>query len=261
MMWLGNRCNHDPAKPRLLPVAPIPENLPPALANCMPKIRDLYYSRERAWKNFGAPRSEFREAFCLVVQYLVARMDLLTKRVGSRPDAANRIQGILDDKIAEGAGVSIFRVRRVIRYGRVIGFWTSSPTWELDKKTGDHKGRAAIRCISMKFFRLIQRNLAIEYAALGRAQKAAKKKAAAAAACAAAPPTPETISREAVRMARRRVGRGRVLPAAPLPSPESITDEGQRFAVLAQSVQLKHPDWTKAAVYDEVIRLIEAARA
>jgi len=258
----GNRCGHRPAEPKLIPIEPVPDNLPPAISNSLPAVRELYTSRDSKLRRFGKPRSERREALCLVASFMLAKMDLVTKRVGSRPDEKNRVKGVLDKTIAAGCGISRRRVRRVIRYGREVGFWSSAPTWE--EKNGQHKGRAAIRCFLDKFFRVIHRNLAIGFASLQRCKAQAKKKRAAEEAAAAAPATPETIGREAIRMSTRRVRlagrRVKVEPATSPPTPDNVTDEGQLYGILAQRVRQQHPDWPSSDVYAEVERQIAARR-
>lgn len=229
----------------------------------MPAIQALYHARTGVLKSYGAPRSEKREAFCLVAQVMLAKMDLVTKRVGSRPDAENRVKGALDQTLADESGVSLRRVRRIIHFGRIVGLWSSSRTWELDEKDGGHRGRASVRCFLMKFFRLIRRNLAIDYAVSLRCSSQARKKAAAAAAAAAA--APETIPREAIRMSTRRIARGHrrppAAPPAPASTPEPITVDAQRWAEMSLRVRQQHPEWSASDVWKEVERLIAAARA
>ena len=150
----GNRCGHDPKNPRLDIENPPPANYPKILVQLArsDEIGKRIYQYFAAYtKNmFGRQmRSERREAVTIVVEAMCKRMDLASIQVGvPTPDG---FYNYPFERIRAETGLGKSRFQRAIKdIKRCTGFNVK----QLYKKdaNGSHKGIAAVKKMSMRFF-------------------------------------------------------------------------------------------------------------
>lgn len=167
----GNRCGHDPRKPRWFTAPPWHKQHPKIIDRIIAKVRD-YYDDPRGTLpglNFAHPfrnekkrqrRSERREACCAMLGAILQFCDLVTLRVGRPTESGTAIVGIPMVELAELAGlarinadgtVCIRRAERAVADLKAAGIVTVHEICEkLDNVT--YKGLAAIRAVSKFLF-------------------------------------------------------------------------------------------------------------
>lgn len=164
----GNRCGHDPERPRLFTAPKHHANRPLILRRIGERIRDYFRdpstlpTLNAANRSARQQRSERREACCALLQALMHYMDLVTLRVGI-PQADGGMAGIpMETKrdaegralvigLAERAGLTVRRAWRAIADLKKAGIITVHPRCA---KIEDavYKGFAAIRAVNHHLF-------------------------------------------------------------------------------------------------------------
>ena len=154
----GNRCGHDPARPRWFE--------PPAHHAPHPRIIDRLEEAVRAY--FADPavlpslnaangsarrqRSERREGCLALLGALVHYLDLVTLRVGI-PQADGGFQGLTLEFLAEKAGLGLRRAERacrdLVKAGLVEVFPVARKT-----EDGGHRGLPAVRRLPASLFKV-----------------------------------------------------------------------------------------------------------
>jgi hypothetical protein len=239
----GNSCGHDPARPRLDPHELASERLPPVLHEAIGAIENLFYQRHHArFADIGeARRSEICEAMVLVGRVELARMDIVTKRVGT-PRDDGIVVGVTAERIAKATGLSISRTNRAFAEFAAAGWMTSCQPCEL-KADGTYRGYPAIRTFTHRFFEVIRCSIKLA-AAAAKAHKA-RKAARELAQRGAAELQRERLQRERARLERRNAARmKRIAGGRRLGDTDADQDErGRRLAELQLQIRTANPQW------------------
>jgi hypothetical protein len=153
----GNRCGHDPERPRFFVPPEKHANRPKVLQRITQAIRDYYARPFETLPGLNAcneserqQRSERREACCAILGAIFHYTDLITLRVGiPQPDGS--MKGLTVAYLANIAGMDERRAERAIANLKAAGLITVHKVCEkLDDLT--YKGLAAIRTISRRLF-------------------------------------------------------------------------------------------------------------
>jgi hypothetical protein len=160
----GNRCGHDPRRPRLQLQRPDNQTrgkpFPWLIRQFLARLEWLYHDRSLFPELGPRKRSERIEAMVLVGKALGRNVDILTMRAGRRRDDGT-IAGISMTTIAKWAAISEQRAFRGFWDLRDAGWFSSAQPIEKGHKgpcgpglcpRGGHKGRAAIRVIKPELF-------------------------------------------------------------------------------------------------------------
>ena len=159
----GNRCGHDPLRPRRF-AAPshhaahpkILVRLQEAIWGYYPKPAAVLPSLNAANGSDRQQRSERREGCLALLGALVHYLDLVTLRVGI-PQADGGFKGLTLEFLAERAGLGLRRTERACRDLRRAGLVEVYP---LARKTEDdrHRGLPAVRRLSVSLFKVFGLN-------------------------------------------------------------------------------------------------------
>lgn len=158
----GNRCGHDPARPRLELVDAKPHRHQ-FIADTQRRIRQLY-SRGDVIPELGGRRSERREAVVLVLLVLVHHVDLRSLRVIVQ--RGETFEGLARKAVARRGAMTLSRVRRAIsdleRFGLLLP--AKQPREDYEGPDGQirYKGLPARRKMTPRLWRELGRGLALE---------------------------------------------------------------------------------------------------
>lgn len=153
----GNRCGHDPKRPKLTPSVPIRKG-----KGGLPRILSLAAERTKAWYDHPKKcpplltqgnrktRSERREACLMVLETLLSHLDLASLCLGV-PTLANGFIDIDMKVIVRDSGLGQRRCERAIRQLREAGFMAVTQPRGLSDE-GRYFGCRAIRVITTGFF-------------------------------------------------------------------------------------------------------------
>ena len=159
----GNRCGHDPLRPRRFAApshhAPHPKllvKLQEAIWNYYPEPAAVLPSLNAANGSARQQRSERREGCLALLGALVHYLDLVTLRVGI-PQADGRFKGLTLEFLAGRAGLGRRRTERACRDLRKAGLVEIHP---IAQKTEDgrHRGLPAVRRLSISLFKVFGLN-------------------------------------------------------------------------------------------------------
>lgn len=157
MIGVGNRCGHNPAKPRWFDPPQKHADRPHVLRKLIERIRDYYASPQKTLPGLNAvnesdrqQRSERREACICLLGCLLHYTDLVTLRVGI-PQADGSFQGLTMEFLAKTSGLGLRRAERAIHDLAAAGIISIHP---IAKRLEDcaYKGFAAIRAVSRSLF-------------------------------------------------------------------------------------------------------------
>lgn len=153
----GNRCGHDPRTPKLRPLTPIRQG-----KGAPPRILSLAAERARAWydrpgmcpplqsSDARRTRSERREAIVVVLETLLARLDLASLCCG----APTLAQGFIDvdmRTLVRDSGLGQRRIERAIAHLKDAGFMqVTQPRGKSEE--GRYFGCRAIRVMKESLF-------------------------------------------------------------------------------------------------------------
>jgi len=153
----GNRCGHNPGRPKLTPAVPIRKG-----KGGLPRILFLAAERTKLWYDHPKKcppllthgnrktRSERREACLMVLETLLSHLDLASLCLGV-PTLANGFIDIDMKTIVRDTGLGQRRCERAIRQLREAGFMAvTQPRGRSDE--GQYFGCRAIRVITTAFF-------------------------------------------------------------------------------------------------------------
>lgn len=165
--FTGNRCGHDPAKPRFFSPPARHASRPAILRKLSERIR-WYYERPASTlpglnacnESERQQRSERREACCAILGAILHYTDLVTLRVGI-PQADGSLAGLTMETLAQlaglahvddsGAVVCIRRAERAVHDLKAAGLITVHALCQrLEDAT--YRGTAAIRTVSKYLF-------------------------------------------------------------------------------------------------------------
>lgn len=175
----GNRCGHNPKKPRI--GKPAFEGPPKVIAAFISRMNNFYwnpgslpalcYTKTHKGKEPQTIRTELRESIILVLAYMVSYLDIPTMIVRDpRSIGPNSpIRGIPIYWIAKHLGISITRVERAVRHLRACGILTTDRRFEF--KNGEYRGYPALRSIDARIFNLLGLSQSLR-----RSQDAIRKK-------------------------------------------------------------------------------------
>jgi hypothetical protein len=153
----GNRCGHDPERPRWFAPPEKHKARPKIIQKAIDAIRAYYASPASILPALNAcnesdrqQRSERRESCIALMAVILHYTDLVTLRVGI-PQADGSMAGIRMSQLAELAGLNERRAERAIADMKDAGIVTVHRICEkIDDLT--YKGYAAIRAVSRKLF-------------------------------------------------------------------------------------------------------------
>ncbi|CAI8982806.1 replication protein RepA [Methylocaldum szegediense] len=157
MIGVGNRCGHNPAKPRWFDPPQKHADRPHVLRKLIERIRDYYSSPQKTLPGLNAvnesdrqQRSERREACICLLGCLLHYTDLVTLRVGI-PQSDGSFQGLTMEFLAKTSGLGLRRAERAIHDLAAAGIVSIHP---IAKRLDDcaYKGFAAIRAVSRSLF-------------------------------------------------------------------------------------------------------------
>ncbi len=148
----GNRCNHDPRRPRLRQIhtQTTGKPFPKVIREFIVGVEQLYNNRSIFHELGERKRSERLEAMVLVAKALGRNCDRLTLRIG-RLNADRSFSGIPMHSIARWAGMTVQRAYRALWDLRDMGFIDCTQPVE-QRKDGSYRGLAGVRCIRREFF-------------------------------------------------------------------------------------------------------------
>lgn len=237
----GNRCGHDPRRPRLSLLKHDDETrgkpFPWIIKQALTRLEWLYRDRELFPELGRRKRSERIEAMVLVMKACFRNMDILTMRCG-RLRADGTFAGISMETIAGWAQIAVQRAYRAFWDCRDAGFITSAQPIEKTHAgpcgpglcpRGGHKGRAAIRNVKPILFERLRLRGRLKRERADRAK-------------AARPSTAQTIaqrrqlrrlfraSARAATLARRTTGQLANAAAAPAPKLNTLDDMAAALA-------------------------------
>ncbi len=237
----GNRCGHDRERPNLDPRELPSERLPPVLYDAIESIGNLYWQRHhRRFADIGeARRSEICEAMVRVGRFLFARMDIVTKRVGS-PRADGVVVGVTAERIAEGTGLSLSRVNRALAEFAAAGWMNSCQPCEL-KADGTYRGYPAIRTFNHRCFEVLR--CSIKLAAAATAAHKKRKAARELAEKGEHELQRQRLQRERARLERRNAARmKRISGGIPLAGVDQ-DERAQQLAAVQLQIRAANPQW------------------
>lgn len=158
----GNRCGHDPSRPRWF--EPPAHHAPhPRIITKLEEAVRAYFADPAVLPSLNAAngsarrqRSERREACLALLGALVHYLDLVTLRVGI-PRADGTFAGLTLEFLAERAGLGLRRAERACRDLRKAGLVEVHP---VAQKTEDdrHTGLPAIRRLPVALFKVFGLN-------------------------------------------------------------------------------------------------------
>jgi len=199
----GNRCGHDPRKPRLKLRRPDDQTrskpFPWLIRQALERLEWLYFDRQLFPELGARKRSERIEAMVLLGKALIRNMDILTMRAGRRREDGT-LAGLSMQTIAKWAEITEQRAFRASWDLRDAGWLSMCQQIEKTHKgacgpglcpRGGHKGRAAIRSIKPSLFDRLKLRGRLKRERGKRAQEARRE-------------TAETIAQ---RRAQRRLAR------------------------------------------------------
>ena len=226
----GNRCGHDPLRPRRFAAPSHHAPHPKILVKLQAAVR-AYFADPAVLPSLNAAngsarrqRSERREACLALLGALVHYLDLVTLRVGV-PQADGSFKGLTLEFLAERAGLGLRRTERACRDLRKAGLVEIYP---LAQKTEDgrHRGLPAMRRLPISLFKVFGLNKWLQHErdkAANRRRRQRRRQDAAA--------TEADVGRRelALDAARRRAEAG----AAPEPADAAASETARRATARA----------------------------
>lgn len=223
----GNRCGHDPLRPRRFAApshhAPHPKilvRLQEAIWSYYPEPAAVLPSLNAANGSARQQRSERREGCLALLGALVHYLDLVTLRVGI-PQADGGFKGLTLEFLAERAGLGLRRTERACRDLRKAGLVEIHP---LARKAEDgrHRGLPAVRRLPISLFKVFGLNKWLQH----ERDKAARRRRRAGRRQEAAEAAADAGRRELALDAARR--RAEVEAAAPEPADTAAAETARR---------------------------------
>lgn len=158
----GNRCGHDPAKPRLELKNPAGTNLPPSIQMAIDSVDNFYHypdrtlpsirvARNQQTDNIRQYRSEGRECLVLVIKMILKYTNLLTLRC--EIPTANGLMALDMEWMAEEAGVGYRRLERAFKWLKAAGLIEVKGRKTF--KNGAYRSIAAVKCVSTLLFKFL----------------------------------------------------------------------------------------------------------
>lgn len=157
MKGSGNKCGHDPRRPRLELERPATQSgraFPFLISTALERLECLYYDRSLFPELGARKRSERIEAMVLVAKAIVRNVDRLTLRSG-RPGPAGTVTGITMHAIATWARIAPQRAYRACWDLRDAGYVDLSQPIE-QRPDGSRRGLAGIRRVTRKLFERLE---------------------------------------------------------------------------------------------------------
>ncbi len=153
----GNRCGHDPKHPSLSPATPIRKGkggLPRILSLAAERAKSWYFHPKKCPPLQSRPnrrtRSERREACQIVLETILARLDLASMCLGT-PTLASGFIDIDMRTIVRESGIGQRRCERAIAVFKEAGFMkVTQPRMQNDE--GQYFGCRAIRVVAEALF-------------------------------------------------------------------------------------------------------------
>ncbi len=154
----GNRCGHDPFRPRWF-AAPAHHAAPPKILIKLQEAVRAYFADPAVLPSLNAAngsarqqRSERREGCLALLGALVHYLDLVTLRVGI-PQADGSFKGLTLEFLAERAGLGLRRTERACRDLRKAGLVEVYPIAQ-QTEAGRYRGQPAIRRLPASLFKV-----------------------------------------------------------------------------------------------------------
>ena len=155
----GNRCGHDPARPRLKPVRSIRKG-----AGGLPRLLSLAAERAKEWyrhpqkchalnKGNRQTRSERREAYQIIIETMLSFLDLASLCLGT-PTLDNGFVDVDMKALVDASGMSQRRCERAIADLKEAGLMEVKQPRKINEH-GDYIGLRAIRVIREAFFEFL----------------------------------------------------------------------------------------------------------
>lgn len=152
----GNRCGHDPVNPNLSPARPIRKG-----KGGLPRILSLAAERAKAWYYHPAQcpplsrsdrkiRSERREALQIVIESILAHLDLASLCLGT-PTLDHGFIDVDMKTLVATAGIGQRRIERALALLKEAGFLEATQP-RTQNERGDYFGCRAIRVVRVAFF-------------------------------------------------------------------------------------------------------------
>jgi len=154
----GNRCGHDPFRPRWF-AAPSHHAAHPKILIKLQEAVRAYFADPAVLPSLNAAngsarqqRSERREGCLALLGALVHYLDLVTLRVGI-PQADGSFKGLTLEFLAERAGLGLRRTERACRDLRRAGLVEVYPIAQ-QTEDGRYRGQPAIRRLPVSLFKV-----------------------------------------------------------------------------------------------------------
>lgn len=156
---IGNRCGHDPKRPKLSPAQPIRKG-----KGGLPRILSLAAERAKAWYKHPAKcppldtpgrktRSERREAYQIVIEAILSHLDLASLCLGT-PTINNGFVDVDMQTLVRTSGISQRRIERALAGLKKAGLIQVKQPRKLNDQ-GDYVGLRAIRVVTTHFFEFV----------------------------------------------------------------------------------------------------------
>jgi len=146
----GNRCGHDPRRPRLELERAKRARFPWLIQQLLDRLDGLYRQRHLFPELGARKRSERIEAMVLVGRAIARNTDRLSLRSG-RPNGDGTFNGITMVAIASWASLNVQRAFRAVWDLRDAGYVELTQPIE-ERKDGSRRGLAGIRRLTPKLF-------------------------------------------------------------------------------------------------------------
>jgi hypothetical protein len=155
----GNRCGHNPKKPRLNAAVSLPKG-----KGGLPRILSLAAERAKEWYRHPKKcpalgngerqtRSERREAYQIVIEAMLSLLDLTSLCLGT-PTPDNGFVDVSMDTLVAAAGIGQRRCERAIADLKEAGLMEVRQPRRINEH-GDYVGLRAIRVMTTQFFEFL----------------------------------------------------------------------------------------------------------
>jgi hypothetical protein len=222
-------------------------NLPPFLYEAAEAVRTLVYYQRWQFSELGAEkRSERLEAIVLVLLTLIYRTDLVSRRIGSPPTADGEwFRGITAEYIHRWTGLRLGRVRRALDDLRWAGYIKSVQPCELDEETGEYRGLAAVRSVTMKLWTRLRIKDKFDTAVMAACRLRLNARR-----------VNEQRSRKVRRSRTKAAAKISALSEKATPTREQSEEYMKRLHMVKAQLYQANPDWTFERLRAEALKLV-----
>lgn len=146
--FFGNKCNHNPRKPKFYQRPSSHKPAPYLLQTLCKALEDYYFTPHKYLKDLRRLRSCRREACVALLQVIINHLDLSCMNVGM--DNPQGFRPLTIKSLASKAGLKLKRAKRALKDLYAAGYIKSQRRYKEEK--GKYIGLASLREVSLKLF-------------------------------------------------------------------------------------------------------------